>query len=219
MVWERKPRRQIIWISIWNLTLLAYVVLKLRCETVKDSKHIQPIAEFHSGISVCITVKFTCSPIRALQFSSDPSPSLAVDWQSMFYRPCLYSDGDDWSSSVPPPPKKTMWPPLPHNLPPSTIHFQDILNWTPGLYSHLLRKSESVKEKEENWPSTYNKRCRNRWQDVLHNPRLENMKQNVSFIYENFTLILIYGAVLNQALKNQNYNNHSANQNKGLYFQ
>ena len=106
MVWERKPRRQIIWISIWNLTLLAYVVLKLRCETVKDSKHIQPIAEFHSGISVCITVKFTCSPIRALQFSSDPSPSLAVDWQSMFYRPCLYSDGDDWSSSVPPPPKK-----------------------------------------------------------------------------------------------------------------
>ena len=219
MVWERKPRRQIIWISIWNLTLLAYVVLKLRCETVKDSKHIQPIAEFHSGISVCITVKFTCSPIRALQFSSDPSPSLAVDWQSMFYRPCLYSDGDDWSSSVPPPKKKTMWPPLPHNLPPSTIHFQDILNWTPGLYSHLLRKSESVKEKEENWPSTYNKRCRNRWQDVLHNPRLENMKQNVSFIYENFTLILIYGAVLNQALKNQNQNNHSANQNKGLYFQ
>ena len=117
MVWERKPRRQIIWISIWNLTLLAYVVLKLRCEAVKDSKHIQPIAEFHSGISVCITVKFTCSPIRALQFSSDPSPSLAVDWQSMFYRPCLYYDGDDWSSSVPPPPKKTMWPPLPHNLP------------------------------------------------------------------------------------------------------
>ena len=218
MVWERKPRRQIIWISIWNLTLLAYVVLKLRCETVKDSKHIQPTAEFHSGISVCITVKFTCSPIRALQFSSDPSPSLAVDWQSMFYRPCLYSDGDDWSSSVPPP-VKTMWPPLPHNLPPSTIHFQDILNWTPGLYSHLLRKSESVKEKEENWPSTYNKRCRNRWQDVLHNPRLENMKQNVSFIYENYTLILIYEAVLNQALRNQNYNNHSANQNKGLYFQ
>lgn len=34
-----------------------------------------------------------------------------------------------------------------------------------------LRKSESVREKEENWPSTYNKRCRNRWQDVLHKPR------------------------------------------------
>ena len=45
------------------------------------------------------------------------------------------------------------------------------------------------------------------------------MKQNVSFIYENYTLILIYEAVLNQALRNQNYNNHSANQNKGLYFQ
>ena len=195
MVWERKPRRQIIWISIWNLTLLAYVVLKLRCETVKDSKHIQPIAEFHSGISVCITVKFTCSPIRALQFSSDPSPSLAVDWQSMFYRPCLYSDGDDWSSSVPPPKKKTMWPPLPHNLPPSTIHFQDILNWTPGLYSHLLRKSESVKEKEENWPSTYNKRCRNRWHDVFHKSRLEYMKQMLHL----FTKIILSYSFMEQS--------------------
>ena len=194
-------------------------MLKLRCAAAKYKKHLQPVAEFRPRISVYLL------PHGALQFSSDPSPSLAVDWQSMFYRPCLYSDGDDWSSSVPPknhvtsPSTQSPDPPFPSPPPPPAINFQDILNWTLGLNSLLLRKSESVREKEENWPSTYNKRCRNRWQDVLHKPRLENMKQNVSFIYENYTVILIYGAVLNQALKNQNYNNHSANQNKGLYFQ
>ena len=46
VVSEPKPRRQIIFISIWNSTLLSYVTLKLRCGAVWDGRHMRPFFKF-----------------------------------------------------------------------------------------------------------------------------------------------------------------------------
>ena len=46
VVCEPKPRQQIILISSWTSTLLWYAMLKLRCGTVWDGKHMQPFLKF-----------------------------------------------------------------------------------------------------------------------------------------------------------------------------
>ena len=46
VVCEPKPRRQIVSNSIWNSTLLLYVMLKLRCDAAWDGKHMQPFLKF-----------------------------------------------------------------------------------------------------------------------------------------------------------------------------
>ena len=46
VVCEPKPRRQIILISMWNSTLLLYVMLKLRYGAVGDGKQMQSFLKF-----------------------------------------------------------------------------------------------------------------------------------------------------------------------------
>ena len=48
VVCKRKLRRQTIFISIWNLTLLLYVMLKLSCGVARDSKLMRPFPNWNS---------------------------------------------------------------------------------------------------------------------------------------------------------------------------